>query len=159
MGLKSETQGALGNASQSTIAEEIVGQWSLCCVLWLEWSIWDRTGIGHRRGSLYALARFGVDAVELEQGLVAFERLTPEGATGSRIVTSPLGPPSCVALAHDAPVMRSSADELLLFYPGLEAVVRMTLAGADGRQRVRRRAERHERRSQVSCPAERSHHA
>lgn len=130
MGLKGETHYALANAWQSAIAKEIANRRPQCKVLSLEWSIWDGAGMGHRRGALDALARFGVDAIALDDGLDAFERLVVGGAVGTLIVTSRFGPPSYVAFSeHPAPPL-IDGGELVLFYPGLEAVIRMTLSRA-----------------------------
>jgi enediyne polyketide synthase len=130
MGLKGETHYALANAWQSAIAEEIASRRPQCKVLSLEWSIWDGAGMGHRRGVLDALVRFGVDAVALDDGLDAFERLAVGGAAGALIVTSRFGPPSYVGFSDDAAPPLIDGDELVLFYPGLEAVIRTTLSRA-----------------------------
>jgi enediyne polyketide synthase len=123
MGLKGETHYALANAWQTRIAENIARERPECRVLSLEWSIWNGAGMGHRAGSLEALARFGVDAIELDDGVDAFERLVIGGATGSFMVTSRFGPPSHVALDDGELPDLPFADEVLLHYPGLELVV------------------------------------
>jgi enediyne polyketide synthase len=123
MGLKGETHYALANAWQTTMAENIARERPECRVLSLEWSIWNGAGMGHRAGSLEALARFGVDAIELDDGVDAFANLVIGDATGSFIVTSRFGPPSYVALDDGQLPDLVFADEVLLHYPGLELVV------------------------------------
>jgi enediyne polyketide synthase len=123
MGLKGETHYALANAWQTRIAESIARERPECRVLSLEWSIWNGAGMGHRTGSLETLARFGVDAIALDDGVEAFERLVIGGATGSFIVASRFGPPSYVALGGGELPDLPFADEVLLHYPGLELVV------------------------------------
>jgi enediyne polyketide synthase len=127
MGLKGEAHYAIANAWQSAIAEEI-SRASDCEALSLEWSIWNGAGMGHRLGSLERLARFGVDAISVDDGLAAFERLVLGGATGTMMVTSRFGPPAEVALAAvDLPIRRF-IGEPLLHYPGLELVVETELS-------------------------------
>jgi enediyne polyketide synthase len=128
MGLKGETHYALANAWQSRMAEDIARERPECRVLSLEWSIWDGAGMGHRTGSLASLARFGVDAIALDDGVDVFERLVIGGATGSLMVASRFGPPSHVALAGGELPSLPFADEVLLHYPGLELVVGMDLS-------------------------------
>jgi enediyne polyketide synthase len=128
MGLKGETHYALANAWQSRMAEDIARERPECRVLSLEWSIWNGAGMGHRRGSLESLARFGVDAIALDDGVDAFERLVIGGATGSLMVASRFGPPSYVALGGGELPGLPFADEVLLHYPGLELVVGMELS-------------------------------
>jgi enediyne polyketide synthase len=128
MGLKGETHYALANAWQSRMAEDIARDRPECRVVSLEWSIWSGAGMGHRRGSLQSLARFGVDAIALNDGVDTFERLVLGGATGSLIVTSRFGPPSYVALGGDELPRLPFFDEVLLHYPGLELVVGMELS-------------------------------
>jgi enediyne polyketide synthase len=128
MGLKGETHYALANAWQSKMAEDLARDRPECRVVSLEWSIWDGAGMGHRRGSLEALARFGVDAIALDDGVDAFERLVIGGATGSLMVASRFGPPSYVALGGDELPYLPFADEVLLHYPGLELVVSTELS-------------------------------
>jgi enediyne polyketide synthase len=128
IGLKGETHYALANAWQTKMAEDVARNRPECRVLSLEWSIWSGAGMGHRAGSLDALARFGVDAIELDDGVDAFERLVIGGATGSLMVTSRFGPPSYVTLGDDELPALSFADEVLLHYPGLELVAGMELS-------------------------------
>lgn len=130
MGLKGETHYALANAWQSKIAEDIARDRPECRVLSLEWSIWNGVGMGHRTGSLDALARFGVDAIALDCGIDAFERFALGGATGSLMVASRFGPPSYVRLGGDELPLMPFAGEVLLHYPGLELVVGMELSRA-----------------------------
>jgi enediyne polyketide synthase len=130
MGLKGETHYALANAWQSRIADGIARERPECRVLSLEWSIWNGAGMGHRQGSLDALARFGVDAIALDDGVDAFERLVLGGATGPLMVTSRFGPPSHVSLGDDELPPLPLADEVLVHYPGLELVVGAELSRA-----------------------------
>jgi enediyne polyketide synthase len=130
MGLRGETHYALANAWQSRIAEDLARERPECRVLSLEWSIWNGAGMGHRTGSLDSLVRFGVDAIGLDDGVDAFERLVIGGATGSLIVASRFGPPSYVALGGAELPSLPFADEVLLHYPGLELVVGTELSCA-----------------------------
>ncbi len=128
MGLKGEAHYAIANAWQSAIAEQIARERPECDVLSLEWSIWNGAGMGHRLGSLERLARFGVDAIALDDGIDAFERLVLGGAIGTIIVTSRFGPPDYVSLGPaDLPLLRF-LDTILLHYPRLELVVETTLS-------------------------------
>lgn len=128
MGLKGETHYSLANAWQSKMAEDIARDRPECSVLSLEWSIWSGAGMGHRAAALDALARFGVDAIALEDGVDVFERLVIGEATGSLMVASRFGPPSYIALGGDRLPDLPFADEVLLHYPGLELVVGMELS-------------------------------
>jgi enediyne polyketide synthase len=130
MGLKGETHYALANAWQSKIAEDIARERRECRLVSLEWSVWNGAGMGHRTGALDSLARFGVDAIALDDGVDAFERLVIGGATGSLIITSRFGPPRYVALGDGELPAMPFADEVLLHYPGLELVVGMELSRA-----------------------------
>jgi enediyne polyketide synthase len=130
MGLKGETHYALANAWQSKIADDIARARPKCRVLSLEWSIWNGAGMGHRRGSLEALARFGVDAIALNDGVDAFDRLAVGGAAGSWMVTSRFGPPSYVSLGDAELPPLPFAGHVHLHYPGLELVVSTELSRA-----------------------------
>ena len=123
MGLKGQAHYALANAWQTAIAEEYARAHRICDVLALEWSIWCGEGLRHRPGSLNYLARFGVDAITLDDGLAAFERLAIGGAVGTMIVTSRFGPPREVSLEPAALPIDRLFDEVLVHYPGLELVV------------------------------------
>jgi enediyne polyketide synthase len=128
MGLKGETHYAIANAWQSVLADEIARTRPTCRVLSLEWSIWNGAGMGHRLGSLEGLARFGVDAIALDDGIDAFERLVVGGATGAIMVTSRFGPPSYVSLGEaEVPPLRF-VDKILLHYPKLEIVIETELS-------------------------------
>jgi len=128
MGLKGETHYAIANAWQSAIAEDLARARPRCSVLSLEWSIWNGAGMGHRLGSLERLARYGVDAIALDDGIDAFERLVQGGATGTLMVTSRFGPPSHVSLdATELPTLRF-IDKVRVHYPGLELVVETELS-------------------------------
>lgn len=130
MGLRGETHYALANAWQSKIAEDIARDRPECSVLSLEWSIWSGAGMGHRAAALDALARFGVDPIALDDGVDAFERLVIGEAIGSVMVASRFGPPSYVALGGEPLPDLPFADQVLLFYPGLELVAGMELSRA-----------------------------
>lgn len=123
MGLKGEAHYAIANAWQSKLAEEIVKSQPRCRLLSLEWSIWNGAGMGHRLGSLERLARYGVDAISLDDGVGAFERLVLAGATGTVMMTSRFGPPSYVSLGPTELPMLRFLDTVVLHYPHLELVV------------------------------------
>ena len=123
MGLKGQAHYALANAWQTAIAEDYARAHRSCDVLALEWSIWCGEGLRHRPGSLNYLARFGVDAIALDDGLAAFERLTVGGAVGTMIVTSRFGPPCEVSLEPATLPAGQFAGQLLVHYPRLELVV------------------------------------
>ncbi|MGB9368069.1 MAG: SDR family NAD(P)-dependent oxidoreductase [Xanthobacteraceae bacterium] len=128
MGLKGETHYALANAWQSILADEIARTRRQCRVLSLEWSIWNGAGMGHRHGSLERLARYGVDAIALDDGVDAFEALVMAGASGTLIVTSRFGPPDYVSLGStELPILRF-IDNIVLHYPRLELVVETELS-------------------------------
>ncbi len=128
MGLKGEAHYAIANAWQSKIAEEIASSLPQCQLLSFEWSIWNGAGMGHRVGSLERLARYGVDAIALDDGVDAFERLVVSGAIGTMMVTSRFGPPSYVSLGTaDLPMLRF-LDTAVLHYPNLELVVETELS-------------------------------
>lgn len=123
MGLKGQAHYALANAWQTAIAGQYARAHRDCDVLALEWSIWCGDGLRHRAGSLKYLARFGVDAIALDDGLAAFERLAAAGAVGTMIVTSRFGPPREVSLAPATLRDCRFIDDVLVHYPGLELVV------------------------------------
>jgi enediyne polyketide synthase len=128
MGLKGESHYAIANAWQSAIAEDIARSHPQCRVLSLEWSIWSGAGMGHRLGSLQRLARYGVDAIALEDGIDAFERLVLGGATGTMMVASRFGPPDYVSLGRaELPLLRF-IDTAIVHYPHLELVLETTLS-------------------------------
>jgi enediyne polyketide synthase len=128
IGLKGEAHYALANAWQSAIAEQVARERADCDVLSLEWSIWNGAGMGHRLGSLERLARFGVDAIALDEGIDMFERLVLGGATGTMMVTSRFGPPAYVSLGRAELPLRRFLDTVLLHYPRLELVVETALS-------------------------------
>ena len=128
MGLKGETHYALANAWQSALAEAFAGAQRQCRVLALEWSIWNGAGMGHRHGSLERLARYGVDAIALDDGVDAFEKLVMGGASGTLIVASRFGPPSYVSLGEDGLPMLRFIDKVVLHYPKLELVIETELS-------------------------------
>jgi enediyne polyketide synthase len=128
MGLKGETHYALANAWQSALAESMAQARPECRVLSLEWSIWNGAGMGHRLGSLERLARYGVDAIALDDGVDAFERLVLGGAAGTLVVTSRFGPPSNVSLAAIELPMLRFVDNVVLHYPQLELVIETELS-------------------------------
>lgn len=128
LGLKGEAHYAIANAWQSEIAEQISRTRLDCDVLSLEWSIWNAAGMGHRLGSIERLARLGVEAISLDQGLDMFERLVLGGAIGTVIVTSRFGPPRDVSLGSvELPILRF-LEKPLLHYPGVELVVEVELS-------------------------------
>jgi enediyne polyketide synthase len=128
MGLKGEAHYAIANAWQSKIAEEIASSRPQCHLLSLEWSIWNGAGMGHRLGSLERLARYGVDAIALDDGVDEFERLVMSGAIGTMMVTSRFGPPSYVSLGGVELPMLRFLDTAILHYPNLELVVETELS-------------------------------
>lgn len=131
MGLKGQAHYALANAWQTAIADQYARSHDDCDVLVLEWSIWCGDGLRHRAGSLNYLARFGVDAIALDDGLAAFERLAIPGAVGTMIVTSRFGPPREVSLAPAKLPACRFIDNVLVHYPGLELVVETAIPGND----------------------------
>lgn len=128
MGIKTQAHYALANAWQSKLAEHVAHDRPLCRVLSIEWSIWNRLSAGHRSTALDYLARYGVDPIEIEDGVGAFERLVLGGAAGTLIVTSRFGPPSFVSLGTDDGPHLSFFDRIVLHYPLLELVAETGIA-------------------------------
>src|SRR5262249_32246842 len=128
MGLRGETHYALANAWQSKLAEGIARTRPRCRVVSLEWSICNGAGMGYGQGSLERLARYGIDAIALDDGVDAFERLTMGGASGTLIVTSRFGPPSYVSLGSTELPMLRFIDTAILHYPQLELVLETALS-------------------------------
>ena len=128
IGLQGEAHYALANAFQTMIGERLAHENRRFSLLCLEWSIWNGAGMGHQLGSIERLARQGVDAISLDEGIAAFERLVQGGAEGSFIVTGRFGSPRYVSLgASELPLYRF-VDRPLLHYPGLELVIETTLS-------------------------------
>jgi NAD(P)-dependent dehydrogenase (short-subunit alcohol dehydrogenase family) len=128
IGLEGEAHYALANAMQTaatkTWASAGVGRHALA----IEWSVWGGAGMGESLGLIERLSGRGVDAISVDDALVAFERMIMQGTIGAVAVTSRFGPPPDLLLgAPELPALRF-VDEPRIHFPGVELVVETVLS-------------------------------
>ncbi len=103
----------------------------------LAYSVWSDVGMGHRLGSVEALARTGTAALSPDQGVEGFLALVDVRPSAQQvIVTSRLGgldtwrslEPALPATGPGSKEHLRFIDEVICCEPGVEAIVRTTLS-------------------------------
>ncbi len=102
-----------------------------CRCLDLAWSVWAGVGMGERLGTIEALARAGVDAITVEEGVRMFERLVRAAPLPASVVASGrFGLPPTAELERREPPFLRFLEMPRLEYPGIELVVDVDLSHA-----------------------------
>jgi enediyne polyketide synthase len=132
IGLEGESHYALANAMQTVAAQDWAAAQDGRTALAIEWSVWGGPGMGERLGTIDRLEANGVDALSVDDGLAAFDRLMRQGAIGPVTVTSRFGPPPDLSLGNaELPILRF-VDVPKVHFPGVELVVETALCrGSD----------------------------
>ena len=131
MGLRGEAHYALANEWLRELLEELARRAPRCRVLDVEWSVWAAVGMGERLGTVDALARAGVDAIAVDDGVELLEELVRSpGLPTTVVATGRFGPPATVELERrELPLLRF-LERALLDYPGVELVAEAELSTA-----------------------------
>jgi len=122
--------GMRGNADYALANEWLraeVEQWSAahprCRGLVMEWSVWAGVGMGARLSAVDALARDGITAIPIEEGVAWMRRLLAHPTPGAVVVTGRTGDlPTLRMEAAPLPFLRF-LDEVRALTPGVEIVV------------------------------------
>src|SRR5207245_3612958 len=75
MGLRGEAHYALANEWLRLAIEDVAAHAPRCRCVDIAWSIWAGAGMGERLGTLDALARVGVDAIGIDDGIALLDEL------------------------------------------------------------------------------------
>ncbi|MFL5963749.1 MAG: SDR family NAD(P)-dependent oxidoreductase [Gaiellaceae bacterium] len=128
MGLAGEGHYALANEWLREAVEELAGRLQHCRCLDVAWSVWAGAGMGERLGTIDALARAGVEAVPLADGIALLERLIrAPGLPRSVLAVGRFGLPRTVELDCQPTQLRRFLERRLVDYPGIELVAEAEL--------------------------------
>ncbi len=128
IGLEGEAHYALANAMQSAATAAWAAAAPGRAALAIEWSIWGGTGMGERLGTIERLSAQGVDAISVDDALIAFDQLIARGAIGTVAVTSRFGPPADLSIGPVELPMLRFVDEPKVHFPGVELVIDTALS-------------------------------
>jgi enediyne polyketide synthase len=130
-GLRGEAHYALANDRLRSVVDDLSRRAAACRCLTIEWSVWAGVGMGERLGTIDALARAGVAAIPVDDGVRLLTELVCARDTPTSVIgTGRFGPPPTVELERrDLPLLRF-LERPLLEYPGVELVVEAELCAA-----------------------------
>ncbi len=130
-GLRGEAHYALANDWLGLLLDDLSRGAPACRCLTIEWSVWAGVGMGERLGTIDALARAGVAAIPVDDGVrLLTELVCARGLPSSVLVTGRFGVPLTVELERrDLPLLRF-LERPQLEYPGVELVVEAELCAA-----------------------------
>jgi enediyne polyketide synthase len=131
LGLRGEAHYAFANEALARLVDDFAAAHPACRSLTVHWSVWAGTGMGERLGSLEALARQGVAALTIEQGVAALEDLLRRPIPARSVVlTGRFGAPPTVDLeATELPLLRF-LERPRVYYPGVELIAEADIAFA-----------------------------
>jgi enediyne polyketide synthase len=131
IGLRGEAHYALANEWLGALLADLQRRAPGCRCLNVEWSVWAGVGMGERLGGVDALARGGVTAIPVDEGVALLEQLIrTRGLPSSVVATGRFGPPPTADLERrDLPLLRF-LEHTLVDYPGVELVVEAELSAA-----------------------------
>ena len=128
LGLAGEAHYALANEWLRESVEALAERLPECRCLDVAWSVWAGAGMGERLGTIDALARAGVDAVPLADGIDLLERLIcAPNLPRSVLAAGRFGPPATVELDRPSAPLRRFVEKRLVEYPGVELVAEAEL--------------------------------
>jgi enediyne polyketide synthase len=131
LGLRGEAHYALANEWLRGLLEELGRRAPRCRVLDVEWSVWAAVGMGERLGTVDALARAGVGAIAVDDGVALLEELVRSPGLPTTVVAAGrFGLPATVELERREPPLLRFLERPRLEYPGVELVAEAELSTA-----------------------------
>lgn len=127
MGLRGEAHYSLANDWLTAETEQFQAEHPSCRCLALEWSVWSGAGMGERLGLLESLARDGVMAIPVEEGVAELESLLVRAKGGelpvSLVTCGRHGCPPTIDLGTPALPLLRFLERVRVHYPNVELVV------------------------------------
>ena len=128
IGLPGEAHYALANDWMSAMVAEFSFRYPRCHAFTVDWSVWTGAGMGERLGSVDSLARRGVSALSVQDGVRWFSYLACRRRMPARlVVTGRFGEPPTVDLGTCQSLDRFIENPVVV-YPGVEVIVESTLS-------------------------------
>lgn len=129
-GLRGEADYALANACQSSLTEEFAREYPACRCLAFESSAWFGIGMAERLGSVEALRREGISAIQPAQGVAWFRKLlSRQSPVVSVMLAGRLGAHPPLPMEGELPLLRF-LEKPRVYYPGVELVADAELTTA-----------------------------
>lgn len=132
-GLRGEAAYGLANDWLTELTRQVGEERPYCRCVALEWSVWSGAGMGERLGVLEALAREGVTAIPVAEGVAMVRRILSDPHTPDRLVVTGRadGLPTLGFDRPELPLLRF-LDRPRVHYPGVELITEVDLsAGTD----------------------------
>ena len=128
-GLRGQADYATANDWLTERACRVQREHPRCRCLALEWSVWAGAGMGERLGVLESLARDGVSAIPLDEGISMLTGLLhrPDLPTVLVIMSRVGDLPTITLEPRELPLLRF-IDRPLVYYPGIELVAEADLS-------------------------------
>jgi enediyne polyketide synthase len=133
-GLRGEAHYSTANDWMSELTVDFQRAHPRARALALEWSVWSGAGMGEKLGVVDALARDGITAISVEEGLRVLRQVLADPSAGPvLVVTGRLGGLPTLPLATDRELpLTRFVDRVLVHYPDVELITEVELsAGSD----------------------------
>jgi len=129
IGLPGEADYALANEWLSRETEQFQSKYPQCRCRAIEWSVWSGTGMGQRLGRLDILARQGIAAISIDDGVREFLRLVDASDLPVRVVVSSrFGKLRTIGMDSPPPLSLRFLESIPVFYPGTELIAECTVS-------------------------------
>jgi enediyne polyketide synthase len=122
-GLRGEADYGLANEWLTDLTERFRAAHPGCRCLTVEWSVWAGAGMGVRLGRLEALARDGITAIPLDEGVAILQQLAARPVTGPVVVTGRFGGAPTLPVSRGELPFRRFLERIRVHYPGVELIV------------------------------------
>jgi enediyne polyketide synthase len=132
IGVRGEGHYALASEWLGAQLDELAKRLPECRCVQVDWSVWAGLGMGERLGTVESLARSGVDAIPVDEGVRLLEQLVRTPKLPSSVVASGrFGLPQTVELERTEARPLRFLERPRLEYPGVELVVDVDLSAGN----------------------------
>jgi enediyne polyketide synthase len=129
MGIRGEAHYSWANERLGALVAGVRRRLPGCRCLNVEWSVWAGLGMGEKLGAADALARAGVTAISVEDGVALLAELVrAPGLPSSVVATGRFGRPGTLELERGETPLLRFLERPLVDYPGIKLVAEVELS-------------------------------